>query len=252
VWHENNSNPTNIIYGNFTSLGSLFVTSNGDIYIDDGEINGRVQKWMAKTNTFVTVMNVNSECFGLFVDTNDTLYCSMDMNHQVVKRSLKDPEMTSVIVAAGTGSQGSAYNELYQPAGIFVDVNFDLYVADSWNDRVQLFQSGELNGITVAGSTSPNPTINLDCPTGIVLDAENNLFIVDFGNHRIVGSGLNGFRCLVGCYGEGSQSNRLNGPFSFSFDHSGNMFVTDRENHRIQKFEYLKICFGKLNKSCMS
>ncbi len=243
MWHENSSNPINIISDDFRNILSLFVTSNGDIYIDP---NGLVQKWIAKTNTTVTVMNVNSECSGLFVDTNDTLYCSMELRHQVVKRSLKDPEMTSVIVAAGTGSQGSAYNELYQPAGIFVDVNFDLYVADSWNDRVQLFQSGELNGITVAGSTSPNPTINLDCPTGIVLDAEKYLFIVELYNHRIVGSGLNGFRCLVGCYGEGSQSNQLNFPTSFSFDRSGNMFVADVYNNRIQKFEYLESCFGKL------
>jgi hypothetical protein len=244
VWHENSNNPTNIISGNFRYPHSLFVTSNGDIYIDDGQINGRVQKWIAKSNTFVTVINVNSSCNGLFVDTNDTLYCSMELRHQVVKRSLKDPEMTSVIVVAGTGSLGAAFNELNQPWGIFVDVNFDLYVADFGNHRVQLFQSGESNGITVAGSTSPNPTINLMYPTGIVLDAEKYLFILDHLNHRIVGSGLNGFRCLVGCYGKGSQSNRLNQPFSLSFDRSGNMFVADTFNNRIQKFEYLEKSCG--------
>jgi sugar lactone lactonase YvrE len=225
------------------------VTSNGDIYIDDEFPNGRLQKWIAKTNTTVTVMNVKSQCNGLFVDTNDTLYCSMALAHQVVKKSLNDSEMTSVIVAAGTGSLGSAYNELNRPWGIFVDVNSDLYVADFGNHRVQLFQSGELNGITVAGSTSPNPTINLKYPTGIVLDAEKYLFIVDHLNHRIVGSGLNGFRCLVGCYGYGSQSNQLQWPIIFSFDRSGNMFVADKDNYRIQKFEYLESCFGKLKKN---
>jgi sugar lactone lactonase YvrE len=163
-----------------------------------------------------------------------------------VKRSLKDPEMTSVIVAAGTGSRGSAFNELNSPWGIFVDVNFDLYVADCLNNRVQLFQSGESNGITVAGSTSPKPTINLSCPTGIVLDAEKYLFIVDYFNHRIVGSGLNGFRCLVGCYGMGLQSDQLRYPFSLSFDRSGNMFVADRDNSRIQNFQYLEKSCGKL------
>jgi hypothetical protein len=249
VWHEESGNPTNTISGNFTSPNSLFVTSSGDIYIDDGQINRRVQKWIAITNTFITVMNVNSSCLGLFVDTNDTLYCSMYIDHQVVKRSLNDPDMTSIVVAAGTGLPGSAVNQLDQPWGIFVDVNFDLYVADCANDRVQLFQSGASNGITVAGSGSPNPTINLDCPSGIVLDAEKYLFIVDFNNHRIVGSGLNGFRCLVGCYGRGSQSDRLSAPTSFSFDRSGNMFVADQRNNRTQKFMYLESCFGKLKKN---
>jgi sugar lactone lactonase YvrE len=158
---------------------------------------------------------------------------------------LNDLEKTSIVVAAGTGSSGSESNELNAPHGTFVDVNFDLYVADCGNDRVQLFQSGESNGITIAGSLSPNPTINLFRPTGIVLDAEKYLFIVDSGNHRIVGSSSNGFRCLVGCYGEGSQSNRLNRPFSFSFDRSGNMFVADTGNNRIQKFEYSENSCGK-------
>ncbi|CAF4020890.1 unnamed protein product [Adineta steineri] len=164
----------------------------------------------------------------------------MSEHHQVVKRSLNDSVMTSNCVAAGTGIQGSASNQLDSPRGIFVDVNLDLYVADCRNHRVQLFQTGELNGITVAGRYSPHETIELNYPTGITLDAEKYLFIVDSNNHRIVGSGLNGFRCLVGCDGMGSQSNQLNNPSSLSFDRSGNMFVTDFGNHRIQKFQYFE------------
>ncbi|CAF0998936.1 unnamed protein product [Adineta steineri] len=240
MWQEENINLTKIITGNFTEPWSLFVTTNGDIYVDDGEKNGRVQKWSVATNTFATVMNVNSLCSGLFVDIDDTLYCSMFNHQQVVKRSFNDSIVTPNCVAAGTGIDGSAPNQLYGPAGIFVDVNFDLYVADYYNDRVQLFQSEEPNGITVAGSGSLNSIITLVRPTGVILDAEKYLFIVDSNNHRIVASGLNGFRCLVGCDEEGSQSNQLNNPYSFSFDPSGNMFVTDQSNDRIQKFKYLK------------
>ncbi|CAF4125817.1 unnamed protein product [Adineta steineri] len=197
-------------------------------------------------------MNITASCYGLFIDINDTLYCSMANRHQVVKRSLNDPQTTSNRVAAGTGIKGSASNQLTYPGGIFVDENLDLYVTDCGNDRVQLFQSGESNGITVAGSTSLNPTITLYCPTGIILDAEKYLFIVDNGNHRIVGSALNGFRCLVGCYGAGSQSNQLNYPFSFSFDSYGNMFVTHSLNHRIQKFQYLEESCGLTTTTAMT
>ncbi|CAF1136684.1 unnamed protein product [Adineta steineri] len=189
-------------------------------------------------------MNVNSLCYSLFVDINDTLYCSTFSQHRVLKRSLHDSAIASNCVAAGTGIQGSASNQLGGPGGIFVDVNFDLYVADCLNDRVQLFQLGESNGITVAGSTSLNPTITLSFPTAIILDADKYLFIVDYQNNRIVGSGLNGFRCLVGCYGMGLQSNQLNTPFSFSFDGSGNIFVIDQSNHRIQKFLLMNDSFA--------
>ncbi|CAF0803135.1 unnamed protein product [Adineta steineri] len=240
MWHEEIVNPTKIIQGNFTEPSSLFVTSNGDIYIDDGDKNGRVQKWMVETSTFITVMKVNSSCYGLFVDINDTLYCSMFEYHQVVKRSLIDAVMPSYPVAAGTGIRGSASNQFSGPFGICVDVNLDLYVADCGNNRVQLFQSGESNGITVAGNASRNPTTTLRCPSGVVLDAEKYLYIVDQFNSRIIGSSFYGFRCLVGCYEAGSQSNQLRNPFSFSFDHSGNIFVTDHRNDRIQKFLLMK------------
>ena len=158
---------------------SLFVTLNGDIFIYDTLEDKTVQKWEANTNSFITVMYVESPCYDLFVDNNDTLYCSMSNNNKVVKRWLNDSNLTSIITVAGTGSKGSALNELSNPQEIFVDVNFDLYVADSNNNRVQLFLSGESNGIIVAGSNSPNPTIDLNFPSGIVLDAEKNLFIVD-------------------------------------------------------------------------
>ena len=219
---------------------------NGDIFIDDTFEDKTVQKWEANTNSFITVMYVESPCSALFVDNNYTLYCSMSAINKVVKRWLNDSNLTSIITVAGTGSKGSALNELSNPQEIFVDVNFDLYVADSNNNRVQLFLSGESNGIIVAGSNSPNPTIDLNFPSGIVLDAEKNLFVVEYWNHRIIGSSSNVFRCLVGCDGQGSESNRLSQPGSLSFDRFGNLFVADQLNHRIQKFEYLEKSCGKL------
>ncbi|CAF1255640.1 unnamed protein product, partial [Didymodactylos carnosus] len=183
VYHEGHINPTKTIPINISTAGSIFVTTNDDIYIDNDEV---VLKCISNRNTFDTVMKGKSRCSGLFVDINDTLYCSMFDLHQVVKRWMNDSAMTPTIVA-GTNRSGSALNELNSPFEIFVDVNFDLYVADCLNNRVQLFQLGQSIGITVAGNGSPNPTISLSCPTVIVLAAQKYLFIADDGNHRIVG-----------------------------------------------------------------
>ena len=87
---------------------------------------------------------------------------------------------------------------------------------------------------------------SLKCPTGIVLDAHKYLFIVNSDSRQIFGSGPNGFRCLVGCYGKGYRSNQLFGPSTLSFDRFGNMYVTDEGNSRIQKFELLENSCGKL------
>jgi DNA-binding beta-propeller fold protein YncE len=148
----------------------------------------------------------------------------------------------SIIIAAGNGSPGSSSYMLDSPRGIFVNINFDLYVADCNNNRIQLFRTGQSNGTTKV----ENGMISLNCPTGVVLDADNYLFIVDSNNHRIIGSGPNGFRCVAGCSGSnGSSANHLFYPQSMAFDSYGNIFVTDRNNNRIQKFNYETVSCGE-------
>ncbi|CAF4707119.1 unnamed protein product [Rotaria sp. Silwood1] len=88
----------------------------------------------------------------------------------------------------------------------------------------------------VAGSDA-SETIILNNPTHVTLDTDGYLFIVDSGNNRIVGSGPNGFRCIVGCSStSGSPSNQLNAPYSMAFDSYGNIYVTDTGNNCVKNF----------------
>jgi len=239
IW-MNNSNDTNpILYAQLSSSAySIFVTTNGQIYVGDStSIKQIIQFSNSYSNQTTTIATVSSSIIlGLFVDLNNTLYCSMNGGHKVVKKWLNDSSLTMTTVA-GTGSQGSTSNLLYYPMGIFVDTNFDLYVADQYNHRIQLFRLGQINGITVAGNTSPNITISLNGPTNVILDGNKYLFITDGDNNRIIGSDENGFRCIVACsMSSGSTSNQLYSPRSIAFDSFGNLFVVDRDNNRIQKF----------------
>jgi hypothetical protein len=234
IWLEGQSVPTRNITVGLSSPYSLFVSVVGDVFVDNGYANSRVDRWRSNGTK---VMSVKSTCTGLFVDITNTLYCSVHDQHQVAVKSLNS-ESNMWIVAAGTDCWGSTSNQLTYPWGIFVDRNLNLYVADCGNDRVQLFFSGQVTATTVAGNGAPN-TISLSCPTDVMLDADGYLFIVDNSNHRIIGSGPNGFRCLVACSGPGGAFNQLSNPISFSFDSYGNIFVVDRDNNRIQKFNLM-------------
>jgi DNA-binding beta-propeller fold protein YncE len=171
---------------------------------------------------------------GIFVDTNNTLYCSADNRHTVVKRSLNS-STNNPIIAAGNGTCGSGSYMLCNPHGIFVDNNLTLYVAEYGQSRISRFRQGELNGTAVVGSMVSG-TFSLNAPMGVVLDGDGYFFIVDQGNNRIVGSGPFGFRCLIGCSGSGSALNQLQGPRALAFDTNGNLYVSDRENDRIMKY----------------
>ncbi|CAF0887622.1 unnamed protein product [Adineta steineri] len=232
IWVNNSIQSTKIISNNIYSPYSVFVTNNGDIFVDT---SGGVEKWTLYSNTGTPVTDFGSSCLGLFVDINDTLYCSLLSSPKVMIIWLGSSSPSPEIVA-GTGSIGSTSTTLNGPRGIFVDVNFDLYVADYGNNRVQRFRSKQLNGTTVAGSTSINTTIILSGPSGVVLDGGGYLFIVDSNNNRIVRSTSNGFHCIIGCNGGGSASDQLSNPRRMAFDSCGNIYVTDPGNSRIQKF----------------
>ncbi|CAF1216038.1 unnamed protein product [Adineta steineri] len=233
-WPQGSNTSTSKSYSNLSNPYSLFMSITGDIYIDNGYSYGRVDKYTFNTSNRVTVMNVNGSCYGLFIDINNNLYCSLKNLHQVVKLLLNNGT-TIPTIAAGNGSAGSLSNMLNSPQGIYADSNLNLYIADCANNRIQFVQTGQLNGVAVVGNGS-STNIMLNYPTGIVLDANGYLFIVDSYNHRIVASSYYGFRCIVGCLGGGSTASQLSFPQSMAFDSYGNIYVTDRNNSRVQQF----------------
>ena len=239
--------PIRVLASGLSKPRGMFVTSDGHIFVDNGNGLGRVEKWTPNATIGVPVMNINSSCRSLFVDTNSTLYCSLDSQHVVLKNSLP-AGLVSTTVAAGVWFAGSLSSELYGPTGTFVDKNnFNLYVADSGNNRIQFFQFDQLNATTVAGNGAPG-TISLNSPDTITLDADGYMFIADTANNRIVGSGPAGFRCIVGCTEQnGVSSSQLYAPRSLAFDADGNLFVTDTKNGRIQKFTLASNSCSKLH-----
>ena len=234
IWFNATSTPTSIYFASSSYPLSLFVTNTDKIMIDNGDWHGQVDSWTTNGTLLGPVMFPASSCYGLFVDIMNTIYCCLKLNHQVISRSL-DSSTNTLTIAAGTGCPGNSSSMLYEPRGVFVHTNLDLYVADSSNDRIQHFHPGKLSAITLAGNGAPG-TISLSYPTEVALDGDGYLFIVDCYNSRIIGSGPDGFRTVAGGFGNGNASNQLWTPFSLSFDSDGNIFVADGTNHRIQKF----------------
>ena len=244
VWVEGSPNVTSRLFGNLSASHRVFVTTDGDVYADDTLRHSRIMKWTMNATNGTVFMNITAFCGGLFIDIYNYFYCSHTASNQVLKKPV-DGDINSFEIVAGNGTAGSAPHMLNGPYGIFIDIDLSLYVTDLNNNRVQLFRSGQLNGATVAGNGASD-TIALYYPITVILDADGYLFIADYGNHRIVGSGPNGFRCIAGCTGtNGATANKLNQPRALSFDSYGNLFVADAANNRIQKFSLARNSCGE-------
>ena len=234
-WRDDNNTIKRAVFDFVGESWSLFVTTDGTIYVDNGE-SGTVEKWTVDATESTVAMYVPHSCHGLFVDILNNLYCSLASEHLIIYQSLDIDEDEPEMMVIGNGKCGSDLHMLCKPHGIFVTIKLDLYVADCENDRVQLFQLGSSTGKTIVGDMAIS-IIRLNCPTSVLVDLNDHLFIVDQSNNRIIRSNSNGFYCVIGCSAvAGEAPNQLRTPWTAVFDNVGNIFVADTNNARIQKF----------------
>ena len=214
---------------------SVFATENGDIFVDNSLIKRRIEKWIPNQTNSTTVMLVDHFCFAIFIDMNNTIYCSLRDLNRIDKKYLGSGLLNDTQTVIGINGFGITIGSLWGPHGIFIPADYSIYVADCYNHRIQRFEKDTLNASILAGDGAPS-TISLLYPTGVILDGHGYIFIVDCWHHRIVASGQNGFRCLAGCNGIGNSVSQLSTPTSMAFDSYGNIFVADSSNGRVQKF----------------
>jgi hypothetical protein len=89
IWKEGSTIPSFHINTTLTYPYSVFVTTKGDILIDDGcSANRRVVRWNRNLTRNSSITNVDYVCWGLFVDRMEMLYCSMFDLHRVLVKSL--------------------------------------------------------------------------------------------------------------------------------------------------------------------
>ena len=148
-----------------------------------------------------------------------------------------------------------ARHEFTTPAGIAVSHDGNVYVTDAHEnvvlafppDRMQRFPEFDPGGETIDrwGKVGSEPG-QLNAPSGIQFDAEDNVLISDSGNDRIQKFTKNG-EYISGWGSTGSGEGEFNHPWGLCLDKDGNVYVADWGNNRVQKFnadgEYL-MSFG--------
>jgi YYY domain-containing protein len=100
----------------------------------------------------------------------------------------------------------------------------DIYVADTWNGRVQAF--------TLAGVLRASAG-DLYGPRGVAIAPDGRVWVADTGNHRVVSyDGLLQDRRIVGQRGSGPG--QFSSPVGIAVGASGTVYVADTGNRRIQ------------------
>ncbi len=174
------------------------------------------------------------------IDAQGNLYVADSDNHRVQKFSANG----EFALAWGSRSPDNAAappNTFNQPWGIAVDKSGNVYVADTWNHRIQKFDANGkfVTSWGVLGDTRGNALDNpllLYGPRSIALDAPGNLLVTDTGNKRVLKFSPNGDP-LAQYGGVGADNGKFLEQVGIAIDKQGNIFVADTWNLRIQKFD---------------
>jgi hypothetical protein len=168
--------------------------STGILYISE-YYNHRVMKYLPGASSGSVVAGGNGPGYndtqllnpvGLYFDSSsNSLFIANFGAHNIVRWVLGDSSWT--LVAGIGGLLGSTSMLLNNPGDVTLDSMGNIYVADTLNQRIQFFYAGQSNGSTIAGITSSSggSSTQLSLPFGLTVDAQFNVYVADYGNHRI-------------------------------------------------------------------
>jgi sugar lactone lactonase YvrE len=173
-------------------------------------------------------------------DSAGRIYFPDTLNHAIVILSA-DGSYLGVIGVKWEAGDDNAHFDC--PRGVAISpVNQDIYVVDSCNQRIQVFDKDRLYKATL-GVTDETGTDNLhfDSPYGIALDALGNIYVADTWNYRIQKCTLVGtaYSCTTFAGETGVFDDAFNHfyPQAVAVDHIGNVYVADEWNSRVQVYD---------------
>ena len=219
-----------------------------------------------------------SRALCLYVLFTGLVILSATANGQVVLNPTPTRAVGQVTLAQGAANLVEG-RELNSPYGVALDLAVTppaLYIADTLNNRVlgfrnaNAFKNGQTADIVIgqvdfistsvqgpASVSSGGRTTGLYAPTGLAVDSNSNLYVVDTGNNRVLRFpapfshatqfpdlvlGQNSFNANIANAGGASASTfafataQSLSPAYLNFDGQGNLWVADVNNNRVLRF----------------
>ncbi len=122
------------------------------------------------------------------------------------------------------------------PEAAAVDKDGNVYVTDTFNNRVEIFDAdGEF--ISTFGKNGDGPA-DLERPKGIAIDCDGHIWVVDAAQNLVKVFNKEG-RLLIYFGGEGNYPGQFMGPFGIAIDQTNRVVVSETFPGRVQVFRYI-------------
>jgi hypothetical protein len=225
---------------------SIAFDGDGNIYVSDTG-NERVQIFDS-TGGYLATIGVTGESgadnshfnspIGVAIDSGDKLYVADAGNARVQVIDVANPLSPAYVATLGvSGVTGSDNAHFYEPQGVAVDAT-RIYVVDSANSRVQIFDRATRAYLATLGTGWGNGTYEFFWPTDVGLDGAGRIYIADSWSHRVqqYSSGLV-YQRTYGVTGVPylTDSQHFNWPSGVAVAGDGSLYITEERGHRLVK-----------------
>lgn len=229
---------------------------NGNVYVADSG-NHTIRK--ISSDGVVTTLAGSNQGFangtgntaqfnnprGITTDSNGNIYVADTGNHRIRKIT-----PTGVVTTFAGSNQGyidgiGTTAQFSDPSGIAFDSSGNLFVVDATIHNIRkITPDGVVNtfagGFSSGSSDGITTEARFNYPTGIAIDAANNIYLADTNNHRIRKITPTGIVTTFAGFIQGNSdgsgtSAQFNEPTGVVLDANGNVYVADKGNHKIRK-----------------
>jgi len=172
------------------------------------------------------------------VGQDGELYVADTGNHRI-ERFTADGELISTWGGYANAAEGEAPGGTFnEPWGLAVAPNGDVYVADTWNHRVQWFSpDGDFKGMFGSEGLGQD-SFSFWGPRDVAVDSQGRVYVADTGNKLVKVFSAEG-EYLAQFGGAGYLPGQLDEPVGLAVGAFDRVYVADTWNHRVQVFQEL-------------
>jgi RHS repeat-associated protein len=134
------------------------------------------------------------------------------------------------------GSKGNGNGQLSHPDDVAVDSSANVWVTDTWNNRLEKFSSTGTFVASYGELGSSETKLQFNEPVGIAINSKTgNIYVGDKNNNRVVELSSSG--ALVRMFGKkGTGTGEFQEPNGVAIGAKGYVYVTDYKNNRVEVF----------------
>ena len=225
------------VHGNFTHIIGLAMDDNDRLFVSD-PILKHVLVFDAQHKGEDVITNGMAHPAEMAIDTkNRLLYVSDVELDQVLVYDADSFKLLRKIGTTGHKHELTTPGDFAKPTGVAVDEDGNLYVCDTLNNRIEVFDADGVF-IRAYGKNGDAPP-NFARPKGIALDSDGHIWVADGVQDRVQVFNKD-WQLLITFGGHGLLPGQFSGLVNIASDNKRNrIFTSEIFPGRVQEFRYI-------------